>query len=91
MMNNPMDKFQFQSQSIMTPNQAQYQSPNIFDIVNQAKQNPKAFEEQFRKNNPQAYQRALNIRNSFNNPQEIVLQMAQQRGINPNIIKMFNL
>lgn len=75
----------------MMQHQAPFQGPNIFDIVNQARQNPKAFEENFKRNNPQAYQRALQIRNSVANPQEVVLQMAQQRGVNPNIIKMFNL
>lgn len=84
-----MDKFQFQS--TMSPQQAPSQGPNLFDIANQARQNPKAFEENFKRNNPQAYQRALQIRNSVANPQEVVLQMAQQRGLNPNIIKMFNL
>jgi predicted Zn-dependent peptidase len=82
-MNNPMDRFQFQ--------QTPAQSPNILNAYNQARQNPRAFEDQIRKTNPQAYQRALQLRNSVANPQEVVLQMLQQRGINPNIINMINL
>ena len=82
-----MDKFQFQS---MTPQQPR-QNLNIFEIVNQAKQNPKAFEEHIRVNNPQAYRKAIQIRNSFANPQQVVMQMAQQRGINPNIFRMLDI
>lgn len=88
-MNNPMDKFQFQS--TMTPQQGPSQNPNIFDIAQQARQNPKAFEDHVRRNNPQAYQRAMQIRNSVNNPQQVVMQMAQQRGLNSNLLKMFDL
>lgn len=65
--------------------------PNIFDIAQRAKQNPREFEDYMRRNNPQAYQQAMQIRNSFNNPQQVVMQMAQQRGLNPNILRMFNL
>ena len=88
-MSNPMDKFQFQS--TMTPQQGQSQGPNIFDIAQQARQNPQAFEDHVRRTNPQAYQRAMQIRNSVNNPQQVITQMIQQQGLNPNIIKMFNL
>lgn len=84
-----MDKFQFQSTT--SPQQAQSQGPNIFDIAQQARQNPKAFEDHVRRTNPQAYQRAMQIRNSVNNPQQVVMQMAQQKGLNPNILKMFDL
>lgn len=84
-----MDKFQFQS--AMTPQQSQRQSTNIFDIAQQARQNPKAFEDHVRRTNPQAYQRALQIRNSVNNPQQVVMQMAQQQGLNQNVLKMFDL
>ena len=85
---NPMDKFPFQ-QNHQTQNVVP--QSNIFDIANRAKQNPREFEEYVRMNNPQAYQMACQIRNSVMNPQEVVLQMAQRQGINPNIIKMFNL
>ena len=84
-----MDKFQFQS--TMTPQQSQFQSSNIFDVAQRARQNPKAFEDHIRQTNPQAYQRAMQIRNSTNNPQQVVMQMAQQRGLNPNILRMFDI
>jgi hypothetical protein len=86
-----MDKFRFQQQNSGQTQTPQYQQPNIFDIAAQAKQNPKAFEEFVKQNNPQAYQRALQIRNSVANPQQTIMQMAQQQGLNPNIMKMLNL
>lgn len=51
----------------------------------QARQNPAAFEEQFKRTNPQAYQLALQIRNS-GNPQAAIMQMLQARGINPSML-----
>lgn len=53
----------------------------------QARQNPAAFEEQLKRTNPQAYQQALQIRNS-GNPQAAIIQMLQARGINPSILSM---
>lgn len=85
-MNNPMDKFQFQTTNFQ-PNVEN----NLFEVANRARQNPKAFEDYVRKNNPQAYQRAIQIRNSVVNPQQVVMQMAQQRGLNHNIMRMFNM
>lgn len=87
-MNSPMDRFKF-SQSGTVPQQAP--APDLAQMLSQARRNPKAFEEQFKRNNPQAYQQALQLRNSFVNPQQAVMQMAQQRGINPNIIRMLDL
>lgn len=84
-----MDKFQFQSTT--TPQQVQSQGPNIKQIYNQARQNPQAFEEHIRKTNPQAYQRALQIRNSMLNPQQAIIRMAQERGINPNVLRMLDV
>ena len=78
-MNNLMDRVPFN-----TPPQ------NFEQIVQRIKQNPSAFEEQIKKTNPQAYQMALSIRNS-QNPQAIIMQMIQQKGINPNILSMFGL
>lgn len=63
---------------------------NIEQLIQQIKQNPSAFEEQIRQNNPQAYQMALNIRNS-KNPQAIIMQMMQSRGLNPNILNMLGI
>ena len=81
-MANLMDKTQF--------SQVQNQT-DIRQLFNQARQNPQAFEEQMRRLNPQGYNQALQIRNSINNPQEVVIQMLQQRGFNPNVIQLFNL
>jgi hypothetical protein len=60
---------------------------DIQQAYQQAMQNPRAFTEQVRKANPQAYQRAMQIAQS-QNPQAAVMQMLQQRGWNPS---MFNL
>lgn len=81
---NLMDRTQFSSAPFNNAPQ------NIEQLVQQIKQNPSAFEEQIKKTNPQAYQMALNIRNS-QNPQAIIMQMIQQKGINPNILSMFGL
>lgn len=66
---------------------------NGCDIVqqfNEIRQNPQAFEEHVKRNNPQAYQQALQIRNSAN-PQAIIMNMARQKGLNPNIMRMLGL
>lgn len=65
-------------------------SQNIEELVNQIRQNPSAFEDYVRNTNPQAYQMALQLRNSPN-PQAMVMQMAQAKGLNPNILRMFGL
>ena len=86
-----MDKFQFTQPSQSYPQNVRAQQPNIFDVFSQAKQNPQAFEEHVRRNNPQAYQQALQIRNSIASPQQAIMQLAQQKGINPNILRMFDM
>jgi hypothetical protein len=63
---------------------------NIEMLIQQIRQNPQAFEEQVRRNNPQAYQMALQIRNSPN-PQAIIMQMMQAKGFNPNILSMLGI
>lgn len=63
---------------------------NLQQMVMQARQNPQAFEEQFKRANPQAYQQAMQIRNG-GNTQAAVMQMLQARGINPNIWRMLGL
>ena len=63
---------------------------NMEQLIDRIRQNPSAFEEQLKQTNPQAYQMALNIRNSPN-PQAIIRQMAQQRGLNPNILRMLGI
>jgi hypothetical protein len=63
---------------------------NMEQLIQQIRQNPGAFEEQIRINNPQAYQMAMQIRNS-QNPQALIMQLIQQKGINPNILNMFGI
>ena len=65
-------------------------SQNMEAFINQIRQNPQAFEEQIRRTNPQAYQMALQIRNSPN-PQAMIMQMMQSRGFNPNIMRMLGI
>jgi len=70
---------------------AQPSSQNNFtQIVQQAKQDPRAFEENLKRTNPAAYQQALQIRNSPN-PQALIMQMAQARGISPDILRMLGI
>ena len=78
---NPMDKFNF-TQANTSPNQMQM----LQNLMQQAMQNPVAFEEQFKKSNPQAYQKALQICNGFN-PQQAIAQLAQSKGINIDLLK----
>ena len=59
-------------------------------LIQQAKSNPKAFEEHIKRTNPQAYQMAKQLRNC-SGPQDAILQLAQQRGIDPNLLRMLNL
>jgi DNA-binding protein H-NS len=75
-MSNPMDAAVMQS------------SQSMETLIQQARQNPQAFENYVKQTMPQAYQQALQIRNC-QNPLAVITQMAQQRGINPNILKMF--
>lgn len=64
--------------------------PDFQQMVMQARQNPKAFEEQFKRANPQAYQQAMQIRDS-GNARSAVMQMLQSKGINPNVLRMLGL
>jgi hypothetical protein len=59
-------------------------------MLQQIAQNPTAFAEHLKKSNPQAYQRAMQIRNSAN-PRAAIVEMAKAQGLNPNILKMFGL
>jgi hypothetical protein len=86
-----MDKFQFSQMGNSQPVNVQRNPPDLAQMLNQARRDPKAFEENFKRTNPQAYQQALQLRNSFSSPQQIVMQMAQQRGINPSILQMLDL
>lgn len=82
-MPNLMDKASFNAIRQMP-------APNLQQMLMQARQNPKAFEEQFKRENPQAYQQAMQLRNS-GNTKAAVMQMLQAKGINPNIIQMLGL
>lgn len=84
-MPNLMDNAPFSAQALPVNNVQMLQQ-----MLAQARQNPAAFEEQLRRTNPQAYQQALQIRNS-GNPQYAIMQMLQARGINPNILQMLGL
>jgi hypothetical protein len=68
----------------------QQPAPNLRQMVMQARQNPQAFEEQFKRANPQAYQQAMQLRNS-GNTKAAVMQMLQAKGINPSILQMLGL
>ena len=83
-MSNLMDRANYN----MAPVQNNVQ--NIDTLVDQIRQNPAAFEEYIRTTNPQAYQMALQVRN-MPNPKAMVAQMAQARGVNPNILRMFGI
>lgn len=82
-MSNPMDKSPF-------ANAQRQLEGDLMTILQQARANPRAFEEHIRMSNPAAYQQACQIRNS-GNPRNAILQLAQQRGINPNILRMFGI
>lgn len=63
------------------------QGVSLQQAYQNAMRDPKAFIEQIKRSNPQAYQRAMQLANS-SNPQTIVMQILQSRGLNPG---MFNL
>lgn len=75
-MPNLMDNSNYQSVPFKQNN-----SVSFIQLFNNACQNPRAFEEDFRRNNPQAYDRALRIRNSAN-PQAMIMNMVRQSGLN---------
>ena len=65
-------------------------SLDLQKMIQYARQNPQAFEEQIRRTNPQAYQQAMQMRNNFS-PREAIMQIARSKGINPNVLRMFGL
>lgn len=77
-MSNPMDAVSMQSVD------------GFENLVQQAKSNPKGFEDYIKRTNPQAYQQAIQIRNS-QNPKAIIMQMMQAKGINPGVLNMLGL
>lgn len=80
-MPNPMDNAVYNVSNPMGNTQSLQQA------YQNAMQNPKAFVEQLRANNPQLVQRAIQLAQS-SSPQAVVMQMLQSRGINP---AMFNI
>lgn len=89
-MANTFDNLPFNDFRQNSPAQTQSGVPDFQNLLQQASQNPKAFEEHLRQTNPQAYQRAMQVRNSAN-PRAMIVEMAKARGVNPNILKMFGL
>lgn len=81
-MNNPMDNMQFYSNG---PSSSQ--NNQIVQQYQNAMKNPQAFVEHIARTNPQAYQKAMQIARGMN-PQQVVMQMLQARGMAPG---MFNL
>lgn len=74
-MSSPMDKANYNV--VNTPVQ-----PNMASMYRAAMQNPKAFEEQFKRSNPQAYEQAMALAR-VKSPKDIVMQVLNKRGINP--------
>ena len=82
-MSNIMDNTSYTQLGPTTANDFQ-------SVLQQARTNPRAFEEHIKRTNPQAYQMAMQLRNN-QCPQEVIFRLAQQRGIDPNILRMLNL
>lgn len=85
-MPNLLDNAQFNS----VPQQNTQVPADFQQMAQYAMQNPRAFEEQLRQTNPQAYQQAMQLRNNFN-PRDALAYIARARGINPNVLRMFGL
>ena len=84
-MSNPLDNAQ------LIPSKVNNISiGSLQQVFMQARQNPQAFEEDMRRNNPEAYSKACQMRDSMT-PRNAVLQLAKSRGINPNIFKMLGI
>lgn len=64
--------------------------PDLTSMVNTIRQNPQAYESMLRQSNPQAAQMLDMVKNS-SNPQALVMQMAQARGIPPGVFQMLGL
>lgn len=62
----------------------------VEQVFKEARRNPQAFEEYVRQTNPEAYNRAMQLRNASNNPQALVMQMAQMKGIDMSLINRFS-
>lgn len=92
-MASPLDNLVFASAGsspVQVPAQmpTQINNQNFLQAAQQIYQNPAGFEQMVKQQYPQVYQQAMQIRNCAD-PRQVTLQMAQARGINPNILKMF--
>ena len=65
-------------------------SEEMCNAMSLAHQNPQMFEQQAAQRNPQMYQQLLQLRNSAN-PRQAAIQLCQQRGVPPHIMRMFGL
>jgi hypothetical protein len=65
-------------------------SQNLLRTFQQIQANPQEYARQLSQTNPLAYQQVLQIMNSPN-PQAAVIQLAQQRGINPSMLQMLGI
>ena len=81
MQRNPLDGNVFNSTNVPA---------DITSVIDNIRQNPQAYEAMIRQNNPQAARMLDMVRGSAN-PQALVMQMAQARGINPSILQMLGL
>lgn len=88
-MSNLMDQMQFNENS-QNCTLANGIPCDLQNIIQQARQNPQAFEDFVRQTNPQAYQQAMKLRNS-GNPRAAIMQMIQAKGLPMNILRMFGL
>lgn len=80
-MSNPMDKVPFSN----VP-----QPDDMMNAIQNAQRDPIGFEAQIKQRNPEAYELACKIRNSAN-PRQAMIQLAQERGVNPNVLRMFGI
>lgn len=88
-MANLMDQMQFDGNS-QNCTLANGIPCDLQNIIQQARQNPQAFENYVRQTNPQAYQQAMMLRNS-GNPRAAIMQMLRAKGLPMNILGMFGL
>ena len=63
---------------------------NMMQMYQQIKANPQAYIQQLNQTNPLAYQQALQIMNC-QNPKAAIIQLAQQKGLNPGMLHMLGL
>lgn len=72
------------------PPQGGVSNEQMAQFISQMKQNPAQLEEYLKQTNPQAYQRAMQIRNAPN-ARAIVMEMARTSNINPAILQMLGI